>query len=588
MIDQLPHMTRAPVQGPRASSPVCGVIAVLMLMAALAIFYAAVLRLDLYQTRLLNLDPHPDADEYFAGAVSLARTGTFRIHNAGRMIPPRYPFGFSAMMTPLMWLGVDPVTVPFRVNQLLGLGLILGAFGMFWRTGDRIAAGLTSLFLATLPGLSVLSRSPMSDLSGATVILASFYCFWRYVRSRPGDLRWGLAGSALLGVGIWIRTPNQLFMGLFVPIALFGQPQSINDRLRTLAIFGLTFLVAVSPVLVYNYWSFGSPLKTGYDYWMPHALGSSSPRAGLHPARLGAQTWYMWSELVQEERALFSIARSFGSGSYLNPSLVLLAIVGVVSSLRGRDRAVLVIGGSALAQFLPVLILRGADARYWFVFPLILPFIAGRQMSALVRQALAGPRRDWLSAVAIFFLIGATVAGWPGHKGSLETLDVMDLRRFRGQSQRYIAAKHLARLTAGNRTLIVTRFNTSYIYALTAGDRIVSPVHPIDMPTFNPAWFPPAARRAQIDEALSTGRIVYALMTKLQLETDVPRVEGYRWDPVWRGREDVAAGAAGEAIIHKVRRNGPFIKLDRADVIGAGLAHWHGDTPIPCLGEDSS
>jgi 4-amino-4-deoxy-L-arabinose transferase-like glycosyltransferase len=523
-----------------------------LLAVALIVYYMAVLRVDLHNSWIRNLDPHPDADEYVASAISAAREGTFWIHNAGRMVPSRYPFGFPLLMAPLVWLGVEPVTVSVRFNQLLGLVIVLAAFYVFWRAGDRLAAGLTSLFMATMPGLLTLSRSTMSDELGAAIIVAALYCYWRYVRSTPGHLTWGIAGSALLALGIWVRTPNLMYLSLLAGVGLFGQPGSWRQRIRTTAVFGLAFLVAVSPVLVYNHLSFDHPLKTGYDYWLPQPDGgsSTSPIVAFAPTtqRAGFQGWNIMNELIQRERGM-NMAVMFGIGSYLNPTLVLLTIVSAIMAVRTRDRASVVIGGAAVVAFLPVLLLRTHDIRNWFVFPLIMPFVVGRQMSRLFRDAVRPSRRDWGTIVAAVFLCAAAAAGWPGERGTFETARLMRVAHFRGHAGLYEAVTHLGRLTETNRTLVITDFNTSYVYALTDGDRIISPYRAHEMPTFNQDWFPPEARRAQLREALSSGRTVYALLMRRPPEQFVPAPKGYEWDEVWRGR-----GKRGAVIARLVKQ----------------------------------
>ena len=47
------------------------VLALVSLLACLTFYTVAVLRVDFHRTRLLDLDPTPDAVEYFAGAMSL-------------------------------------------------------------------------------------------------------------------------------------------------------------------------------------------------------------------------------------------------------------------------------------------------------------------------------------------------------------------------------------------------------------------------------------------------------------------------------------------------------------------------------------
>src|SRR5438270_11747013 len=97
------------------------VIGITLTICALIFYYFSVLRIDYYKTALLNLDPHPDADEYFAQARALATTGTPFIQIGYDRLPSRYPPGYSALMVPLFKL------LPVHV-QLLALFLTIESF----------------------------------------------------------------------------------------------------------------------------------------------------------------------------------------------------------------------------------------------------------------------------------------------------------------------------------------------------------------------------------------------------------------------------------------------------------------------------
>src|SRR5262245_14338541 len=122
----------------------------LLFVGGLGIFGATVLRVPLSNTQRLDLDPKPDADHYLAGAVSLYRHHQFAIELGDRHIAPRYPFGYSLLMVPWLAAGVAPVTVPFRVNNAVGVALLVGVFAAFWRTRP-LAGGIGVALLASWP-----------------------------------------------------------------------------------------------------------------------------------------------------------------------------------------------------------------------------------------------------------------------------------------------------------------------------------------------------------------------------------------------------------------------------------------------------
>ena len=130
------------------------VVGASLLLAALTFYYFAVLRTDYGKTMLLNLDPHPDATEYFAQAQALRRDGWPSIQIGYEKLPSRYPFGYPALMLP--WLKIlpeaDAVLAPFRTSQTMGLLLLLAVFAFYAYLAMPLTGGFAALLLTTLPG----------------------------------------------------------------------------------------------------------------------------------------------------------------------------------------------------------------------------------------------------------------------------------------------------------------------------------------------------------------------------------------------------------------------------------------------------
>src|SRR5205814_2867607 len=95
----------------------------LLFLCALVFYYFAVLRIDFHKTAFLDLDPYPDAVEYFAQANSLVRYRAPTIEIGYDRLPSRYPPGYPILMVP--WLKLLPkgelVLAPFRTNETIGL-----------------------------------------------------------------------------------------------------------------------------------------------------------------------------------------------------------------------------------------------------------------------------------------------------------------------------------------------------------------------------------------------------------------------------------------------------------------------------------
>lgn len=239
-----------------------------MLVVSLGIYFFTVVAIDLPATPYLNLDPGPDAVEYFAQAVSLQREGSFRIHIAGANLPSRYPFGYSLLMVPLLKIGGDPTTVPFLVNRILGLLLILLVFAALWGRSLFIAAGLATLVLVTQASFIILARSPMSEL--ASICLLFLACDHMHRSVVTGKRYAAFLGALLLGVSTWFRISNLFFFPLLLIPALSRGWSRMRQSLVLTLQLGLVATIGALPLLIFQARVLGSPFRTGYHFWVPY------------------------------------------------------------------------------------------------------------------------------------------------------------------------------------------------------------------------------------------------------------------------------------------------------------------------------
>src|SRR6266704_5678612 len=196
---------------PRVSLDVA--IGILCFVLALLFYYGAVLRIDFKRTDFLDLNPYPDAVEYFAQANSILKEGAPAIQIGYERLPSRYPPGYPLLMIPwLRFLPHNGILAPFRTNQTVGLLLLIGSFALYFTIGWPLRGGLVTLLLATQPAFVSFSRSSMSDVSGAAAALLAFVLV--YIGLRRGH-RWPIYCAAIvLGLSVCIRP--QLF--LFAPL----------------------------------------------------------------------------------------------------------------------------------------------------------------------------------------------------------------------------------------------------------------------------------------------------------------------------------------------------------------------------------
>jgi len=133
------------------------------------------------------------------------------------------------------------------------------------------------------PAVVLLSRTIMSDLLAATLILAAFYCFLR----RKG---WLFFSGLMLGLACLTRYSNAIFVPVFLLLALrpaepltssfsplhSGFARAVRPALMLLA----GFIPLAGMILAYNAYAYGSPL--GFPMYL---TGTFSPAYLLHNAR---------------------------------------------------------------------------------------------------------------------------------------------------------------------------------------------------------------------------------------------------------------------------------------------------------------
>ncbi|MGW8180281.1 MAG: hypothetical protein ACWGQW_16195, partial [bacterium] len=396
--------------------------AIASLLASICIFRLMVLRIDNERTYAYDLQPEPDAREYFAGAVSLVKECTYQIQLSGSMFPPRYPFGYSLLMVPMLRMGLDPIEVPFSVNRILGLGILLGLFVPLWAYRQYLAAGLACLLMATLPAFVILARSPMSEISGAFFLLIGLIGIVMYVTH---DLRWcGLCGTFVLGLSVCIRFLNlPLAVLILILASLLSTPASLRRRLTDAVVFLASFLIALTPLLIYQYQAFGSPFWTGYHFWTD--LGKKVTLV-FHPKFLSRNLVYLLKEVFQREE-LDTVANIYGEGSYFGPAFVILVLILV---FRFRNcRIFYVFAVPCFAYLAALLFYQFQDAR--FFFPVMVMVVGGASLAWVSAMRAA----SWLGRALLLLILLCQLSMFPG-------------RRVDPEFERYIRAKTLYKRTA--------------------------------------------------------------------------------------------------------------------------------------------
>ena len=506
----------------------------LLLLAALTFYYFTVLRVDYSQTALLDLGPHPDATEYFAQATALRRDGWPSIQIGFEKLPSRYPFGYPMLMLP--WLQIlpkaDAVLAPFRTSQTMGLVLLLAVFGFYTYLAMPATGGFAALLLATLPSFFTFCRSSLSELSVSLFIVLAFMFAYLGVTE---ERRWKIYLSAvLLGFSLNIRIQSLFFAPLLLAMAMLPMK---GMRLRWLlhcAAVPIVFLTAASPVLMLNIIQFGSPLKTGYDFWVPYFSEKHLFFSFRYvPKNAGA----LWRQLTLRPHN-YDAVDIFGTGTSFVPAFVLLSCVGAFFI---RPSWFLCCAFLAwLSAFLAGLcFLFGDDGRLYVPLLILMVSVAVLPVTWAANNLFTGRR----TVIALFLLIlfGAACLGYPSRSGyntpDLHRSQAWDALHFSTSSRKptqFVAQRHFGIRFGRQPGIVLSDIDPVYLNALLPHSLVAAPIDGKHHYKWSYAWrYDKPQALVLVEHGLAQSLPIYALFVPNQeMEAKMarlPQVNGYEW-----------------------------------------------------------
>ena len=231
--------------------------------------------------RPLSQQPFPDAQETADAARQLAGgNGYVTYVHRGERHPPRYPPGFSVALAPFAMAGDDyPANVQRGATFFAALYVLI-AVTAAWSAGGPLAGALAAVLLGMSPFVKVEASLIMSDgfAAGLTVLFVPLLL-------RPTPKRVSLAG-ALAGALVTVRLPMVVNLAaLFIVLAWPHRKRLLLSSSAPLAALGL-----------FNWLTFGSPFRTGYDYWLP-GIRTFSPSYAITSPMQGDGPWLLGDAL---------------------------------------------------------------------------------------------------------------------------------------------------------------------------------------------------------------------------------------------------------------------------------------------------
>ena len=505
--------------------------AIFCFVLALLFYWDAVLRIDFKRTDFLDLNPYPDAVEYFAQANSILKEGAPTIQIGYDKLPSRYPPGYSILMIPwLRFLPHNGILAPFRTNQTTGALLLTGSFMFYFAIGRPLAGGLAALLIATQPAFITFSRSSMSDLSGGAVILLAFALVYLCLARRRRLLIY--CAAFVLGLSLCIRPQLVFFAPLLIAMALFPANVSRTRWFMHCGFVLVVFAVAASPYFILNTLEFGHPLKTGYEFWVP-ALTDKQAAFSLH--NVPPQVALISSEITARWDQ-YRVANLFGTGTYVVPAFIFLSALGL-AFVRVRPFEISAFLGGTV-YIMATLAFSYIEGRFYVPVFFLLVALAVLPAEWAVGQALKGRVSVLGVGVLAVFLISCigypSQSGFKPEGGRSQAWDALHYANGNGKSPRYEAQKEFIRVCRDAPGIILSDIDPPYLNALLPKRFVAAPIDGNHNYCYSRLWHYGKAQAVElVATALGRGTPVYGLLLpSQQINQDIkrlPLVQGYSW-----------------------------------------------------------
>lgn len=217
--------------------------------------------LAMIDPRPLNRQPSPDAQEYADAARHLAAGEGYVVTiRRGETQPPRYPPGFSLALAPFALVGSYPDNVQLG-SKLYAMLYLIVTLVAAWVVGGPLAAAVAVALVGSSPFAVRYASLVMSDAFAAVLSIAALALVHRPTTAR-------LAGAGLLaGALILVRLSGVLTLAALLAATLAGAGRRQGWRAPVVVLAG--GLLGLALLAAQQWWTFGNPLMTGYQYWLP-------------------------------------------------------------------------------------------------------------------------------------------------------------------------------------------------------------------------------------------------------------------------------------------------------------------------------
>ncbi len=270
------------------------------------------------------------------GGNKLARAAA---HNVDQTAHPKWlydgvipieNFGYNVERGQVVQASVERLTPIVWALTLLGavIPAVLLLLAVRW-AADRFVPGYGTAAAITLGLATVVMTFAAEFFSHVISAGFAFAAFCLLMRERDREPNLGLVAGAGLLAGLAVTFEFQT--GL-VGVVLFGYALSRRtDWLRRAAVYGAGAVAGALPMLAFNYWAFGNPLKLAYGYAVDFPGASGHDVLGLNSSGFFGITAPRFDSALSLLLA--------GRGLLVLTPILIMAVVGVFMMRRDGHRA---------------------------------------------------------------------------------------------------------------------------------------------------------------------------------------------------------------------------------------------------------
>jgi 4-amino-4-deoxy-L-arabinose transferase-like glycosyltransferase len=218
------------------------------------------------------LGPSPDAQSYAYQALQIAAGNFFTIPAVGEvgqnpnglgMFPSRYPPGFSLILSLAALVRPGSLNAVLLGSALISVALLVAVALVTARIFGWWAALIAALAVLATPFIWHSATIVMSDAFGGLLSVIVVWLTWEVLRKAPGSIasRWWLVA---LGFTLGFAVFSRLALLVLVVAAVLA-----IRRWRSLLVIVASAAPWALILALYQWRAYGSPLETGYGYWLP-------------------------------------------------------------------------------------------------------------------------------------------------------------------------------------------------------------------------------------------------------------------------------------------------------------------------------